>query len=53
MSESFFPFFFFFFLETASPYIAQATQELMILLAQPPECWDYQRKLQAWFMSES
>jgi hypothetical protein len=33
--------FFFFFFETESQYVAQAGQELSILLAQPPEHWNY------------
>jgi hypothetical protein len=33
--------FFFFFFETGSCQIAQAGFDLVILLPQPPECWDY------------
>jgi hypothetical protein len=32
---------FIFLFETKSQKIAQAGLELMIFLAQPPECWDY------------
>jgi hypothetical protein len=31
----------FFFLDTGSPYVAQAGLELLILLSQLPKCWDY------------
>jgi hypothetical protein len=31
----------FIFFEIATCYIAQASLELMILLPQPPKCWDY------------
>jgi hypothetical protein len=34
-------FFFFFFFKIGSRYVAVAGLELMILLPQPPECWDY------------
>jgi hypothetical protein len=34
-------FWFFCFFETGSPYVAQAGLKFMILLPQPPECWDY------------
>jgi hypothetical protein len=37
------PFLFFYFVETGSPYVAHAGLNLVILLPQPPECWDYRR----------
>jgi hypothetical protein len=31
--------------ETGSCYVAQAGLKLVVLLLQPPECWDYRRAL--------
>jgi hypothetical protein len=31
--------------ETGSRHVAQADLKLMILLPQPPKCWDYRRVL--------
>jgi hypothetical protein len=33
----------FFFFETKSCYVARAGFKLVILLPQPPECWDYRQ----------
>jgi hypothetical protein len=40
--------FFFFFLETGSHYVVQAGLELMLLLAQLPQCWEYRYAPPCW-----
>jgi hypothetical protein len=41
MSQKQLSVFTFFFLGVVSHYVAQAGLKLVILLSQPPECWDY------------
>jgi hypothetical protein len=40
-----FSFVLFWFFETGSHYVAQLSLKLMILLAQPPKCWNYRHVL--------
>jgi hypothetical protein len=39
--KSYYYYYYYYYFERGSFYVAQAGPEFMILLPQPPECWDY------------